>query len=154
MFFMERVDHMLTAIEEAKAASAAGEVPVGCVITDANGQTIARAHNLTEKGDDATLHAELIAIREAQKKLGRRLTGCSLYVTLEPCPMCAGAILLSRISRVVFGARDWERGALLSNANLAHTYPGASLEVIEGIRGEECESLLKEFFAERRSEKN
>ena len=151
---MEHKDHMLLAVKEAREAAAMGEVPVGCVITDPEGGVIAAAHNLTETKKDATAHAELLAIVEAQKKLGRRLTGCTLYVTLEPCPMCAGAILLSRISSVVFGARDWDRGALLSNANLAHTFLGADLEVLEGIMEEECESLLKEFFAQLRSEKN
>lgn len=144
---MEHKDHMLLAIKEAEAAAAIGEVPVGCVIVDANGSVVASAHNLIEASKDATAHAELLAIREAQKKLGRRLDGCALFVTLEPCPMCAGAILLSRVSTVVFGARDWERGALLSNANLSHTFPGASTEVIEGICSSECEALLKDFFA-------
>ena len=144
---MDVREHMLEALKEARAAAKEGEVPVGCVIIDKDGRVIASAHNLIETEKDATAHAELLAIREAQKKLGRRLDGCALFVTLEPCPMCAGAILLSRVSTVVFGARDWERGALLSNANLSHTFPGASTEVIEGICSSECEALLKDFFA-------
>ncbi|MBR5624486.1 nucleoside deaminase [bacterium] len=151
---MEHKDYMLLAIKEAKEADAMGEVPVGCVIADAEGTVIASAHNLTETKKDATAHAELLAIAEAQKKLGRRLGGCTLYVTLEPCPMCAGAILLSRISNVVFGARDWDRGALLSNANLSHTFLGADLQVLEGISEEGCEKLLKDFFARCRESKN
>ena len=144
---MDLREHMLLALEEARAAAKEGEVPVGCVVVDKDDRVIASAHNLIESCKDATAHAELLAIREAQKKLGRRLDGCALFVTLEPCPMCAGAILLSRVSTVVFGARDWERGALLSNANLSHTFPGASTEVIEGICSSECEALLKDFFA-------
>jgi tRNA(adenine34) deaminase len=144
---MDLREHMLEALKEARTAAKEGEVPVGCVIIDKDGRVIASAHNLIETEKDATAHAELLAIREAQKKLGRRLDGCALFVTLEPCPMCAGAILLSRVSTVVFGARDWERGALLSNANLSHTFPGASTEVIEGICSSECEALLKDFFA-------
>ena len=147
---MEHKDHMRLALNEAKLAFDMGEVPVGCVITDEAGNVIASAHNLTEKGQDATAHAELLAIKEAQKKLGRRLGGCTLYVTLEPCPMCAGAILLSRIGTVVFGARDWERGALLSNANLANTWTGGKVEVLEGFCSSECEALLKDFFSSRR----
>jgi len=140
-------EHMLLALEEARTAAKEGEVPIGCVIVDKDGRMVASAHNTIEACKDATAHAELMAIQEAQKKLGRRLDGCALFVTLEPCPMCAGAILLSRVSTVVFGARDWERGALLSNANLSHTFPGASTEVIEGICSSECEALLKDFFA-------
>ena len=141
---------MLLAIKEAEAAAVMGEVPIGCVIVDADGSVVASAHNLIEASKDATAHAELLAIKEAQEKLGRRLTNCTLYVTLEPCPMCAGAILLSRISTVVFGARDWERGALLSNANLANTWAGGKVEVLEGFCSLECEKLLKDFFASRR----
>jgi len=151
---MRLEEYMFLALEEAGAAAGEGEVPVGCVVADAGGNIVARARNLIEREKDATFHAELLAIREAQKLLGRRLDGCTLYVTLEPCPMCAGAILLSRVSTVVFGARDWERGALLSTANLAHTYAGARIEVIEGICSSECEKLLKDFFAERRAEKD
>ncbi|MBO7447515.1 nucleoside deaminase [bacterium] len=147
---MEHKDHMLLAIKEAEAAAVMGEVPIGCVIVDADGSVVASAHNLIEASKDATAHAELLAIKEAQEKLGRRLTNCTLYVTLEPCPMCAGAILLSRISTVVFGARDWERGALLSNANLANTWAGGKVEVLEGFCSLECEKLLKDFFASRR----
>jgi Cytosine/adenosine deaminases len=147
---MEHKDHMLLAIKEAEAAAAIGEVPIGCVIVDANGSVVASAHNLIEASKDATAHAELLAIKEAQEKLGRRLTNCTLYVTLEPCPMCAGAILLSRISTVVFGARDWERGALLSNSNLANTWTGGKVEVLEGFCSSECETLLKDFFSSRR----
>ena len=147
---MEHKDHMLLAINEAKEAAAMGEVPVGCVIVDADGSVVASAHNLIEANKDATAHAELLAIKEAQEKLGRRLTDCTLYVTLEPCPMCAGAILLSRISTVVFGARDWERGALLSNSNLANTWTGGKVEVLEGFCSLECETLLKDFFFSRR----
>ena len=147
---MEHKDHMRLALDKAKLAFDMGEVPVGCVIADEAGNVIASAHNLTEKGQDATAHAELLAIKEAQKKLGRRLGGCTLYVTLEPCPMCAGAILLSRIGSVVFGARDWERGALLSNANLSNTWTGGKVEVLEGFCSSECEALLKDFFSSRR----
>ena len=144
------LEYMELALAEAKKAAALGEIPVGCVIIDDNGNVIAAAHNLTEQGD-ALAHAEILAIQAAEKALGaRRLQNCTLYVTLEPCPMCAGAILLARLKLVVFGARDWERGGLLSNYNLASNSRFGSIPVLEGFGEEQASALLKEFFAKKR----
>ncbi len=130
------------------------EVPIGCVIVR-DGKIIARAHNLRESQQIATKHAELIAIERACKKLKTwRLEDCDLYVTLEPCPMCAGAIILSRIRSVTFGAYDPKGGCAGSCADLFHVkgfnhYP----EVHGGILEEECAQLLKDFFRQKRKEK-
>ena len=122
---------MRIALDEARVAFNLGEVPIGAVIVAEDGEVLVRAHNLRETAYDATAHAELIAIRVACEKLGRwRLTGCTLYVTIEPCPMCAGAIVNSRLTRVVYGAPDAKAGACESiynipgNPNLNHRVPG------------------------------
>jgi len=118
---------MREAIAEARKAFAMGEVPIGAVVTGPDGAVIGRGHNLRETAQDPTAHAEILAVREASRRLGSwRLTGCSLYVTIEPCPMCAGAIVLARIDRVVYGAADPKAGAvdtlyrLLSDERLNH----------------------------------
>lgn len=138
---------MEMAILEAKKAEAIGEVPIGAVIV-LDGKVIAAAHNLREQDQEATAHAELAAITEACRKTGSwRLEDTTLYVTLEPCPMCAGAILQSRIPRVVYGARDPKAGCvdslyrLLDDPRFNHR-----CEVTEGVLGEECGTLLTNFF--------
>jgi tRNA(adenine34) deaminase len=139
------------ALDEARAARDAGEVPVGAVITRA-GALIAHAGNRTLRDQDPTAHAEAIAIRDAAAALGTwRLEGCTLVVTLEPCAMCAGAILLARVDRVVFGAWDPKAGMVGSVADLLrHPRLNHRPEVLAGVRGEECGALLTEFFRGRR----
>ena len=138
---------MLLAIEEAKKAFNKKEVPIGAIIVKDN-EVIARAHNLRETSKNATSHAELIAIQDACNLLGGwRLTDCILYVTIEPCPMCAGAILQSRIKKVVIGAMDAKAGAcgsilnLLNNPKFNH-----QTEIETGVLEEECSQLMKKFF--------
>lgn len=149
-------DHyfMQLAIEEAEKAAQKGEVPIGAVIVH-EGQVIARAHNLRETTRNAVTHAELLAIQEACEKLGNwRLENTILYVTLEPCPMCAGAILQSRVPRVVYGARDAKAGAvdslyrLLNDERFNH-----QCEVTESVMAEECGGLLTHFFRTLRENK-
>lgn len=139
--------YMREAIEEAKKAWALREVPIGAVIVK-DGVIVGRGHNLRETRKDPTLHAEMIAIREASEKLGGwRLIGCTLYVTLEPCPMCAGAIVQSRIEQVVYGAPDPKAGCagtlmnLLDEQRFNHQVP-----VLSGVLEEECGNLLRNFF--------
>ena len=146
-------DHMARALGEARAAAARGEVPVGAVIVDgATGEVIARRHNLTESRNDPTAHAEMLAIRAAAKSLGEaRLARCDLYVTLEPCPMCAAAISFARLRRLYYGAGDPKGGAVAHGARLfaqptCHHRP----EVIEGLRESESADLLRDFFRKRR----
>lgn len=143
---------MRLALLEASAASAAGEVPVGCVLVchsaAPSNQIVAKSHNLVESTCDATAHAELLAIKDGSQKLKRwRLDDCSLYVTLEPCAMCCGAIRLARISRVVFGASDSRFGAALKPANiLMATKVGPIPEVVGNCMSKDCSTLLKDFF--------
>ncbi len=144
---MDDSGFMEIALEEAKSALAEGEIPVGAVIVK-DGDVITRDHNRRERLSDPTAHAEILAIRTAAMSLGDwRLEGCTLFVTKEPCPMCAGAICLARMEEVVFGAFDPDGGAggtvynLLEDSSLNH-----SVRVRGGIRGEEAEELLKEFF--------
>jgi tRNA(adenine34) deaminase len=141
---------MRVALEDARLSGA--DVPVGAVVLDASGAIIARAHNEREASGDPTAHAEVLAVRAAAAVVGEwRLAGCTLVVTLEPCPMCAGAIGLSRVDRVVFGAWNDEYGAagsmwdLLRDRRLAHRP-----EVVSGVLAEECSALVREFFADRR----
>ncbi len=145
---------MKQALEEAQKAAVLGEVPIGAVLVY-NGEIIARAHNLRETTQNATTHAELEVIQEACKKIGSwRLENTTLYVTLEPCPMCAGAILQSRVPRVVYGARDMKAGCvdslyqLLNDARFNH-----ECEVTEGILAEECGQILTDFFKALRERK-
>src|SRR5690242_17057708 len=143
---------MAAALEEAGAAARAGEVPVGAVI--ARGQDIvARGNNATVREQDATAHAEMVAIRAASSALGSwHLGGCTLYITLEPCAMCAGAIVLARVDCVVFGAWDEKAGMAGSVGDLLrHPRLNHRPEVQGGVRESECRELLREFFAERRS---
>ena len=145
---------MWEAIKEAYKARKKDEVPIGCVIVKDN-QMIARAHNLRESKQKSTSHAEILAIEQANEIVGSwRLENCTLYVTLEPCPMCAGAILLSRVERVVYGAADPKGGRVDSCMKMYDVsgwnhYP----KVCSGILKDECSTLLKEFFAMKRKQK-
>ncbi len=144
---------MRVALEAADAARTHGEVPIGAVIVK-DGREIAVAHNWRETWDDPTAHAEIIALSEAARKLGGwRLDGCTLYVTLEPCPMCAGAIMLARIQRVVYGATDPKGGAIESRIELYQ--PGRwnhNPESTGGILADECGMILKDFFRTLRAD--
>ena len=147
---------MRLALAEAERAYALGEVPIGAVILNDAGELIASGYNLRETEHDATAHAELIAIRRACQKLGRwRLTGLTLYVTIEPCPMCAGAIVMSRISRVVYGSTDAKAGACESLFNITGC-PALNHqpEMLAGVLADECSEIIKRFFRERRKNKN
>ena len=144
--------YMDMALEEARLAAQKGEVPVGAVITDADGTLLARAHNLRETDQDALAHAEVLAIREACRKKGSwRLSGCTLYVTLEPCPMCAGAILHARIPRIVCGSMDPVAGAM-GSVWAIHRHPVENKHVgfETGCLEEECRAILQDFFENRR----
>jgi tRNA(adenine34) deaminase len=137
---------MRQALAEAKHAASLNEVPVGAVIVCKN-QIIARGHNLTETLTDVTAHAEIQAITAASQYLGAKyLKECTLYVTLEPCCMCAGALYWSQIDKIVYGARDEHRGAGLQEKSLYHP----STLVVNGILQEECSQLMKDFFAAKR----
>lgn len=140
---------MKLALEEAQEALLLDEVPVGAVLVQ-NGKVLARAHNLCEAGDDATAHAEILCIREASRLLGGRLTGCTLYCTLEPCAMCAGAAILARVSRIVFGAFDIRAGCCGSVMDITDGWFNHSIEVIGGVMEENCVTLLQRFFEEKR----
>ena len=147
----EDIVFMKYAIEEAKKAFSTGEVPVGAIIVK-DGKVIAHSFNSRERDKNALSHAEIKVIDEACKILGGwRLVGCSLYVTLEPCPMCAGAIINSRIERVVFGAYDEKAGSFGTMINLTN-YPLYKPQILGGILKDECSSLLSDFFKSRREE--
>ena len=143
---------MKEALKEAQAAFDAGEVPIGAVLVDPAGAIVARAHNMRETWRDGTAHAEIIALREAAKKLGRwRLSGLTLYVTIEPCPMCAGALVMSRVDRVVYGATDAKAGACESLFNIVgHPALNHQLEMRAGVLEDECRAIMKRFVPERR----
>ena len=145
---------MKEALKEAKKAYEKLEVPVGAVIVK-NGKIIARRHNLKETKKDTTKHAEILAIEKASKKLGAwRLLDCDMYVTLEPCSMCAGAIINARIKKIYIGALDEKTGAAGSVLNLFEDYKfNHNVEIEKGILGEECEKILKDFFKELRKKK-
>ena len=139
---------MRSALDIAREAEESGDIPVGAVIINADGEIIGRGHNLRERDNDPTAHAEIVAMREAATSLGNwRLDGCTLVVTLEPCGMCAGAIAQSRIPRVVFGAWDEKAGAVGSVWDLLRD-PRApfTVEVISGVLEEECAQILRDFF--------
>jgi tRNA(adenine34) deaminase len=141
------------ALIEARRALELGEVPVGAVLVG-DGRVLARAHNLKETRQDPTAHAEILALRMGAEALGSwRLTGTILYVTLEPCPMCAGALVQARVGTLVYGSSDPKSGAVESVLNLVqHPSFNHRLEVIAGIREEECRELLQEFFQKLREE--
>lgn len=147
--------YMRAALAEAAQAYAFGEVPIGAVLVDEAGEIVARGHNLRERDHDATAHAEMIAIRAACERLGRwRLSGLTLYVTIEPCPMCAGAIVMSRVDRVVYGGTDYKAGACESLFNIpGHPALNHHPEVTAGVLAEECADIMKRFFRDRRARK-
>ena len=151
---MNDFDFMGMALSEAQKAADAGEVPIGAVLTQ-DGAVIAQAHNLRETDKDATAHAEMLVIREGCRKLGRwRLSGTTLYVTIEPCPMCAGALVMSRVDRVVYGSTDAKAGAAESVFNIVeHPTLNHQLQVTAGVLQEECAGIMKRFFRERRAKK-
>jgi tRNA(adenine34) deaminase len=146
------LDFMRLAIAEAHAAEAAGEVPVGAIVVSPTLDIIARGNNQVLRANDPTAHAEIVALREAGRALSNyRLTGCVLYCTLEPCAMCAGAILHARIARLVFATRDPKAGACSSVLSVMnHPALNHRVEVVEGILGDESSTLLTTFFRARR----
>jgi tRNA(adenine34) deaminase len=159
MSSVEQDEHFMhLAIEQALLAEAAGEVPVGAVVVNDSGEVIGRGSNQVVRCSDPTAHAEVVALRAAGQSLAnyRILTGtggCTLYATLEPCAMCAGAIVHARIERVVFAARDPKAGACGSVLDvLQHAALNHRVAVTEGVLGEECSSLLTDFFRRRRSQ--
>jgi len=148
---MDREYYMAKALDLAREAAEDGEVPVGCIILDKDNNIIGCGRNRREKCFDATAHAEIEAIREACSKLGDwRLDECSIYVTLEPCPMCTGAIINSRIPKLIFGARDSVTGSCGSVIDLFSENYGHRPAVFSGVLKEESASLLKDFFKDKR----
>ena len=142
---------MHEALAMAREAFDAGEVPVGCVVTDAEGRIIGRGRNRREEDGDATAHAEMEAIREACDAIGDwRLEGCTLYVTLEPCPMCAGAIINARIPTVVYGAKEPVSGSCGSVIDLFFERYGHHPKVYSGVMESDCAALLRDFFQNKR----
>ncbi len=147
---MDDCVYMDAAIALAKEAAALGEVPIGCVIVQ-DGKIVGRGKNTRETDKTALGHAEISAIADACKNLGGwRLWNCTLYVTLEPCPMCAGAIINARIPRVVFGAMDEKNGACGSVCNLFEMPFTHKPQVVQGVKAEECQKLLQDFFVHLR----
>ena len=144
--------HMQTALAEARAAAARGEVPVGAVVADEKGQIVARAGNRTRELHDPTAHAEILAIRQACAAAGsERLPGHTLTVTLEPCAMCATAISATRIARLYYGAADPKSGGVAHGARVfSHPQCHHVPEVYDGLAAQEAETLLREFFQQRR----
>ena len=137
---------MRDALREAQAAAAEDEVPIGAVIT-CRGRIIGKGHNMTERLNDPTAHAEMIAITAATEAMGGKyLNDCTLYVTVEPCPMCAGALAWSQIGRVIYGASDPKRGFSQFSPSLMHP----KTEVVSGVMSDECGNLVSEFFRNKR----
>ena len=150
---MNDLDFMNEALALAKEAADEGEVPVGAVVTLGD-ELVGRGRNRREKGKNALAHAELEAIDEACKKLGGwRLWQCDMYVTLEPCPMCTGAIINSRIKKLVYGASDFKAGSCASVVNLFELPYNHKPEVVSGFMQEECSEILTKFFKDLRSKK-
>lgn len=147
----DREIYMQEALRLAEEAAACGDVPVGCVIADADGSIIGRGRNRREENRDATAHAEVEAIREACITRGSwRLDDCTLFVTLEPCPMCAGAIINARVPTLVFGAREALSGSCGSVIDLFSERYGHRPAVYPGVRKDDCAALLRDFFRDRR----
>ncbi|MBR3745214.1 MAG: nucleoside deaminase [Bacteroidales bacterium] len=143
---MDDNQYMQMALEQARAAGERNEIPIGAVVV-CKGRVIARAHNLTETLNDPTAHAEMQAITAATEYLGGKyLTDCTLYVTVEPCPMCAAALAWAQIPRVVYGADDPRRGYSLFSPSLLHP----RTKVTKGVLADECSTLMKDFFKARR----
>ena len=150
-FGVNDADYMDIALEEARLAAGAGEVPIGAVLVH-DGRIIARGGNRTIRDCDPTAHAEIVVLREAARVLGNyRLTGTTLYVTLEPCAMCAGAMILARVARLVYGADDPKGGAVRTCFEvLSHPKLNHRVEITSGILSNECAALLQNFFTARR----
>ena len=150
------LDAMRIAINQARSAAALGEVPIGACLTAADGSVIASAGNRTIRDNDPTAHAEILVLREAAAKIENyRLTGMTVYTTIEPCVMCAGALVNARVQRLVFGAHDERFGAVESvfricdNDSLNHR-----IEIVSGVLADECRALMREFFRARRGRKD
>ena len=148
---MDDLEFMKIALEEARAAASAGEIPVGAVVVK-DGQIIARGNNRTIRDCDPTAHAEIVALRLASLSVGNyRLMGTTLYVTIEPCAMCAGAIIQARVTRVVYGADDLKGGAVRSCFQvLSHQKLNHQVEITAGLLAEESVAILQQFFSSRR----
>jgi tRNA(adenine34) deaminase len=146
---------MLEAINEAEKAMAKGEVPIGAIVVK-DGEIVGRGHNLTESLKDPTAHAEMSAIREAAAYLGGwRLTGCTMYVTVEPCSMCAGALVLSRVEKIYIGTMDPKAGACGSILNIVSGNKlNHEIEIETGVMQKECEGIMKDFFKGLRKKKS
>jgi tRNA(adenine34) deaminase len=149
---MDRFDGMAMALKQAEQSLDHGDVPVGAVVVNPNGEVVAQRHNERELTGDPTAHAEILALRDAAERTGSwRLDGHTLFVTLEPCAMCAGAAVNSRIATLVYGAPDMKAGACLSLMNIGgdprlnHTF-----EIVDGVRADECGALLSVFFEQLR----
>ncbi len=151
---MDHRGYMREALEEAAKACARGEVPIGAVVV-LNGEIIGRGHNLREMTNDGTAHAEVLALREAARKIGGwRLEGTTLYSTIEPCPMCAGAVVQCRVKTLVYGAKDPKAGAVDSLVDLVRDPRfNHRVEVVSGVLEEECAGIIKEFFRKLRTGK-
>lgn len=150
---MDDFDYMREALTLAEEAAAAGEIPVGAVVTDREtGEIIGRGRNRREQDHSPTAHAEILALEEAARKRGSwRLSGCNLYVTLEPCPMCSGAIINSRITRVIFGAYDEKAGSVVSVQRMFDLPYNHKPRVTEGLLEYPCAAVLQRFFADLRT---
>ncbi len=146
--------YMGLALDEARKAYEIGEIPIGAVLVMKD-EVVAKGHNMREIWHDATAHAEMIVIRESCQKLKRwRLTGATLYVTIEPCPMCAGALVMSRIDRLVYGSSDYKAGAVESIFNIVQNDAlNHSMVVASGVRSDECAEIMRDFFRSRRKNK-
>lgn len=151
---MEEIKYMVQALKEAKKSYEKEEIPVGAVIVK-DGKIIARGHNLKETKTDTTNHAEIIAIKKASKKLNSwRLTGCTMYVTLEPCTMCAGALIQARLDKVVIGTMDEKTGACGSVLNVLKDYKfNHNVEIETNVMEKECKEILQKFFKELREKR-
>jgi len=149
---LDFIDQMGTALDEARLAIEHGDVPVGAVLLDASGAVVASDHNRREEYQDPTAHAEMLVISRRARELGDwRLAGHTLVVTLEPCPMCAGAAMWARLDRIVYGAADLKAGGVWSLYNIPQDRRlNHRCEVIAGVRSEECSALLKDFFESKR----
>lgn len=147
---MNDSDFMSFALAEAEKAFNEGEIPIGAIITF-HDSVIASCHNLCERDKDPTAHAEILAIQNASKVLGNwRLTGCTLYVTIEPCPMCAGAVMNARMDRIVYGAPDFQSGGIDSNFYITRKILNHTVSVTKGVQKDACQKLLSDFFAKKR----
>ena len=148
---MEREEYMSLALSLAREALLSGEVPVGCVIVDGGGKVIGRGRNRREETKNASAHAEIEAIGEACRyKNDWRLSDCTMFVTLEPCPMCAGAIINARLGKLYYGAKEPQSGSCGSVINLFMERYGHSPEIVGGVCESECAAILREFFTDKR----